>query len=246
MAGFRRNILTGVVTVIPILVTLFVFSFFLNLLSGIGRPKVIILANAVRPLSPDLARWILDVPWLSSALAILLTLLMLYLLGWAVTHLIGRQILGRAEDWLKRIPFVTTVYGSTKKFVEAFQTDGTEKPQKVVLIEFPHSAMKAVGFLTHTMIDQDTGTELAAVYVPTAPNPTGGYLEIVPKDRIVVQDWTVDEAMTFVISGGTNAPDTIRFNRPDASGEGRGGAVKATPAATDGVRLGLDPRAAKS
>jgi uncharacterized membrane protein len=235
----------GVVTVIPILVTLFVFSFFLNLLSGIGRPKVIILANAVRPLSPDLARWILDVPWLSSALAIFLTLLMLYLLGWAVTHLIGRQILARAEDWLKRIPFVTTIYGSTQKFVEAFRSDGVEKPQKVVLIEFPHSAMKAVGFLTHTMIDQDTGIELAAVYVPTAPNPTGGYLEIVPKDRIVIQDWSVDEAMTFVISGGTNAPDTIRFNCPDPSREDRRGAVTAAPAATDGVRLGPDPRAAK-
>jgi uncharacterized membrane protein len=225
MAHIRRNLLAGMVTVIPIMVTFFVFSFFLNLLSGIGRPKVIILANAVRPLSPDLARWILDVPWLSSSLAILLTLLMLYGLGWAVTHLVGRRMLARAEDWLKRIPFVTTVYGASKKLVEAFQTDGVNKSQKVVLIEFPHSEMKAVGFVTHTMTDRDTGIELAAVYVPTAPNPTGGYLEIVPKDRIIPQDWSVDEAMTFVISGGTTAPATIRFTRPGRSGEGSNGSV---------------------
>jgi uncharacterized membrane protein len=220
MTHFRRNLLTGVVTVIPLMVTSLVFTFFLDLLSGIGRPKVIILANAVRPLSPETARWILEVPWLSSALAITLTLLMLYLLGWAVTHLLGRKILSSVEDWLKHIPFVTTIYGATKRLVEVFRSDGIDRSQKVVLIEFPHSEMKAVGFHTHTMIDQESGIELAAVYVPTAPNPTGGYLEIVPKDRIIPQDWTVDEAMTFVVSGGTTAPDTIRFTR---SGATRGG-----------------------
>ncbi|MBK1645741.1 hypothetical protein CKO25_13990 [Thiocapsa imhoffii] len=225
MTHFRRYILTGVVTVIPIMVTLFVFSFFLNLLSGIGRPKVIVLANAVRPLSPDLARWILDVPWLSSTLAITLTLVMFYVLGWAVTNLVGRRILNRIEDGLKRIPFVTTIYGATKKLVETFQSDGSERPQKVVLIEFPHSAMKAVGFLTHTMVDEETGIELAAVYVPTAPNPTGGYLEIVPKDRVIMQDWSVDEAMTFVISGGTTAPATIRFTKPDLGSSSDGSAL---------------------
>lgn len=239
MANFRRNLLTGVVTVIPILVTVFVFTFFLDLLSGIGRPKVIILANAVRPLSPEMARWILEVPWLSSTLAILLTLLMLYVLGLAVTRIVGRRILQRVEDWLRRIPFVTTIYGSTKKLVEAFQTDGMGNAKKVVLIEFPHSDMKAVGFLTHTMTDLETGMELAAVYVPTAPNPTGGYLEIVPRARLIVQDWSVDEAMTFVISGGTNAPESIRFTRSGAADAGRASPVGA-------VAVAPGPRAANS
>jgi uncharacterized membrane protein len=244
MAHFRRYLLTGVVTVIPILVTSFVFMFFLDLLSGIGRPKVIVLANALRPLSPELARWALEVPWLSSSLAITLTLLMLYLLGWAVTHLVGRKILSRLEDWLKRIPFVTTVYGGTKKLVEAFRSDGIEKSQKVVLIEFPHSEMKAVGFLTHTMTDLETGIELAAVYVPTAPNPTSGYLEIVPKDRLVPQDWSVDEAMTFVISGGTTAPETIRFTRSGSSRDGPAGAATSVAFRSDSVLFPPGPRAA--
>jgi uncharacterized membrane protein len=244
MAHVRRNILTGVVTVIPIMVTIFVFTFFLDLLSGIGRPKVIILANAIRPVSADLARWLLDVPWLSSTLAVVLTLLMLYLLGLAVTRLLGRRILHRVENGLKRIPYVATVYGSTKKLVEAFQTDGIEKPQKVVLIEFPHSDMKAVGFLTHTMTDLETGLELAAVYVPTTPNPTSGYLEIVPRDRLIIQDWTVDEAMTFVMSGGTNAPETIRFTQPTL-GEAHGSETASTVVLTaDGAVLAPGPRAA--
>lgn len=218
----RRYLLTGVITVIPILVTVFVFSFFLSLLSDIGRPKVVILANAVKPLSPDFSRWLMDVPWLSSGLAILLTLGMFYLLGWAMTRLVGRQILRSVEDFLRRIPLVTTVYGSTKKLIEAFQKD-LDKAQRVVLIEFPHCRMKAVGLVTRTFDDIDTGEAIAAVYVPTAPNPTGGYLEIVPVAELVPLDWTVDEAMTFVLSGGTTAPDNIRFGRtrpPDDAAPG--------------------------
>jgi uncharacterized membrane protein len=200
------------VTVIPILVTIFVFSFFLDLLSNIGRPKVVVLANAVRPISPDLASWLLDVPWLSSALAIALTLAMFYLLGWGMTRLAGRQLLRAAEEGLKRIPLVTTVYGATKKLIDAFQNEGG-KAQKVVLIEFPHARMKAVGLVTRYFVDEDSGERLASVFVPTAPNPTGGYLEIVPVDDLVPLDWTVDEAMSFVLSGGTTAPERLRFSR---------------------------------
>lgn len=230
----RRNLLTGVVTVIPILVTIFVFSFFLSLLSGIGRPKLVILANAVKPISPDLARWLIDVPWLSTSLAVLLTLGMFYLLGWSMNRLMGRQILRSIERWMHKIPLVTTIYGSTKKLVEAFQAENG-RAQKVVLIPFPHARMKAVGLVTRTFIDEETGEEYAAVYVPTAPNPTGGYLEIVPIDELVTLDWTVDEAMTFVISGGTTAPDHIRF------GARRSGGVRGAPS-LDPVARGLAGR----
>ncbi len=209
--NLKRNLLTGVITVVPILVTLFVFGFFLDLLSDIGRPKVVVLANAVKPISPQLATWLLDVPWLSSALAIGLTLGMFYLLGWFMTRLIGRQMLLAVEAWLGRVPLVTTVYSATKKLIDAFKAEGN-RSQKVVLVKFPHARMKAVGLVTRYFVDADTGEQLAAVYVPTAPNPTGGYLEIVPASELVTLDWTVDQAMSFVLSGGTTAPDRIRFS----------------------------------
>lgn len=208
----NRYVLTGIVTVIPILVTIFVVSFFVDLLSNIGRPKVLIVANAVKPLSPELARALLETPWLQSMLAVVLTIVMFYLLGWGVSRLLGRQILAAVEEWLERIPLVTTVYGATKQMIDAFRSE-KGRAQRVVLVEFPHSRMKAVGFVTHEMTDEVDGTRLAAVYVPTAPNPTGGYLEIVPIDELVTLDWSVDEAMTFVISGGTTAPETIRYRR---------------------------------
>ena len=202
----RRTLLTGTVTAIPILVTIFIFSFFMSLLSGIGRPKVIVLANAVKPLSPDCMCRLLEVPWLSSTLAIALTLGMLYLSGWSMHRLVGRQVIRSVEEWLGRIPLVTTVYGSTKKLVEAFQAD-SGRAQRWSLIEFPHSRMKAVGLVTRTFIDEETGEALAAVYVPTAPNPTGGYLEIVPVGELVTLDWD-----------GGRGHDLCHFRRHHGSG----------------------------
>jgi len=71
--------------------------------------------------------------------------------------------------------------------------------------------MKTVGFVTRVLNDQHTGRQLAAVYVPTTPNPTSGYLEIVPLESLVATDWSMDEAMAFIISGGAVAPDHIRY-----------------------------------
>ena len=72
--------------------------------------------------------------------------------------------------------------------------------------------MKAVGFVTRVLRDEASGAELAAVYVPTTPNPTGGYLELVPMDKLTPTDWTVDQAMTFIISGGAVSPGRIPFS----------------------------------
>lgn len=237
----QRYIVTGIVTVIPIMVTVFVFSFILDLLSDIGRIKVVVLANAVRPLSPDLARWMLEVPWLQSTIAIVLTLLLLYFLGWTASRIVGQRILDTIDAWFKRIPLVTTIYNSTKQIIETFQGKRGDN-QRVVLIEFPHRDMKAVGFLTQVLIDERTGIEIAAVYVPTAPNPTGGYLELVPKDRLIYLDWTVDQAMAFIISGGTTAPKTVRFSRDaETEADGKIDPVRSVAGAETADVVGIDP-----
>lgn len=208
----QRYLLTGVLTVIPLAVTVFVFDFFLRQLSNVGRPMVKAIAKTVDPYSPDFARWLLEAPWFQSALAILLTVLVIYVLGWAVSRILGRRILQLLESLVARIPLVTKVYGATKQLVQAFQTEPGCSLQRVVLIEFPHREMKAVGFVTQTFTEAGTGLRLAAVYVPTTPNPTSGYLEIVPQERLVSLDWTVDEAMTFIISGGTVSPTRIQYS----------------------------------
>jgi len=123
---------------------------------------------------------------------------------------IGVRIIAKVDQLMARIPIVQTIYGSTKKLIDSFRTPPVGL-QRVVLIDFPHSQMKTVGLVTRTLEDEHTGAKLAVVYVPTAPNPTSGYLEIVPIDKLISTDWTMDDAMTFVVSGGAVAPNEVNF-----------------------------------
>ena len=124
----------------------------------------------------------------------------------------GRRIIHFFEYLIGRIPFVETIYRSIKRLLTVIDQSGT-KGQQVVLIDFPSSDMKAVGLVTKIIQDADSGEELAAVYVPTSPNPTSGYVELVPVKDIVFTDWTVDQAMAFIVTGGTTSPDRVHYHR---------------------------------
>jgi uncharacterized membrane protein len=207
----QRYILTGILTVIPIWVTWLVFEFFLKQLSNVGRPWVRAFSRAVDRYVPGFNQWEIA-PWVESALAIVVTIIFLYILGWIATRVVGKRAIGLFDALITRIPLVTTIYNSVKKLIAAVQQK-PDKVQRVVLIPFPTPEMKTVGFVTRVLRDKDTGEELAAVYVPTTPNPTSGYLEIVPLSQVISTDWSVDEAMTFVISGGAVAPEEIHYSQ---------------------------------
>lgn len=211
LKNLQRYVLTGILTVVPIWITWLVFEFFFVQLTGLGRPGANAISNALRNYSPALADAIL-MPWLQSILAIALTLLALYLLGWTTTRVIGRRLLNVFDKLMHRIPVVQTIYGAVQKLIGVLQSK-PDKIQRVVLIAFPNPDMRTVGFVTKVMTDDSTGRELAAVYVPTTPNPTSGYMEIVPLEQLTQTDWSMDEAMTFILSAGAVAPDRINYDK---------------------------------
>lgn len=215
---FRRNVLTGFLTIIPILVTIWIVGIVLNFLIGLGRPVVMAAARTIRPESPVLADLLLT-PWFQSLVALLVTVVLLALLGMFTKAVLGRRLLAAVDALMARIPLVQSIYGATRKLIESFQRAPSDREQRVVLIEFPSAHMKAVGLVTRTFHAADTGQELAAVYVPTTPNPTSGYLEVVPVERLVWLDWSTNQAMQFIISGGTIAPETIRYGPTRPAGE---------------------------
>ncbi len=207
-----RNILVGLITVAPLAITWLILDFMYGQLSRIGRPWVHGLAYAVRPQYPELAKWLLD-ETLQSVAAVLVVLAFLAVLGWATTIVLGRRLIALAERLISSIPFVEPIYRSTKRFLTvASSTPGGDR--RVVLINFPSSDMKALGLVTKTITDTVSGEELAVVYVPTAPNPTSGYIEIVPLRNVVFIDWTFDQAMAFVVTGGASAPDSVAYASP--------------------------------
>ncbi len=209
-AHIGRYVLIGALTVAPLGVTWMVFEFLLRMLARTGEPLLRGVALAVRPHSDTIASWLLDSSF-QQAVAALLTIVSLYGVGVLASFVIGKKVIQVYEDILARLPLVQTIYGATKRLLNALSQPPVTG-QRVVLISFPSSEMKAIGFITKVIHDKDTGEELAAVYVPTSPNPTSGYIEIVPMEDVVLTDWTTEQAMTFVVTGGTNAPENVRFS----------------------------------
>jgi len=218
----QRYLVTGILTIIPIWITWLVFEVVLSQLTRPGMLGVRALSRSIRDDLPILSDLLLQT-WFQNLLAALITLIGLYLLGWIATRVVGRRIISGFESLMSRVPVVQTIYGSTRKLIQSLQQESPQTQQRVVLIEFPSPEMKTVGFITRVLRDQATNEELAVVYVPTAPNPTSGYLEILPLAKVTVIDWTMDEAMTFVISGGMVSPDRVDYTpggeRPGDAGK---------------------------
>ncbi len=211
----RRYILIGLLTAAPLAITFLILEFLFTLLADIGEPWIRGLARGVRQQNPALADLMVN-EVLMSITASLIVLLVLLLLGWATGRVVGQRLIRLFEQLISAIPFVDSVYHATKRFVSV-ASSSPEGGRGVVLIDFPSPGMKAIGILTRTLHDSDTGEELAAVYVPTAPNPTSGYIEIMPMDRVTHTDWTFDQAMSFIVTGGSSSPDDIQYSREKGS-----------------------------
>lgn len=209
---FQRYLLTGLLTVFPLWLTFIVFQFVLTQLSRLGAPLVDAIAEGLGRVLPA-AMIALDLQWLRFLLAVVLTVGFIYGLGWLASRVVGKRLLSLIDGLIERIPLVQSIYGGTKKLLAVLQTK-PEGAQRVVLIEFPHPGMRSVGLVTRVLRSAEDGRELAAVYVPTTPNPTSGYLEVVPVEDLVPTDWTVDQAMAFIISGGAVAPENMPYAKP--------------------------------
>lgn len=208
----QRYLITGLLTLLPLWLTYVVFRFVFELLSGISAPGINALTERLATANPAVLGW-LNAGWLQSLFALFATILLIYLVGFAATRVFGQRLLVLFERVIARVPLAQTIYGGTKKLLDLVQTK-PEGVQRVVLIDFPQRGMKVVGLVTRTLRDSDSGREFVAVYVPTTPNPTSGYLEIVPIEDVTPTDWSLDQAMAFIISGGAIAPANFRFERP--------------------------------
>lgn len=209
--SLQRLFLTGLLTLLPIWLTWVVVKFVFVLLSGISSPLVVPLSEQIAASFPHYLGWI-KVEWMQDIIALAATLLVILSVGILSRRVIGQRLLRWFGAVIKRIPLASIIYDSARKLLDMLQTE-PGSTQRVVLIDFPHRDMKSVGLVTRVMKEEGSGRELAAVYVPTTPNPTSGYLEIVPVELLTPTDWTVDQAMSFIISGGAVAPETMPFTR---------------------------------
>ena len=201
----QRNVLAGIITVGPLFVTWLIFSFVLGSLAKAGMP----LAQLLTSIFPE--EWLAR-PVMQSVLAVLLTLVVLYVLGRVTSLVIGRQAFGLFESLLERLPFVAKVYSSVRQLIDSMLAK-KDTNQRVVLVDFPIAGQKSIGFLTRTMVDSNTGEELAAVLLPNAINPTSAFLQLLPLSRVTLTDLTMEQAMSMLMTGGAVAPERIAFSQ---------------------------------
>lgn len=212
-ANFQKNLIAGLLTVIPLVVVWLVFDFLLETLSDWGRPFASVLAQAIEEQHPAMKPVLEDgrVQWV---IALFVTLLVLYMIGAVTSRVIGQQLWSYLEAVIHRIPLMNTVYSAARKLVDVLRTK-PENAQRVVLIDFPHEGAKTLGFVMRTFVDATSGVDMAAVYVPTAVNPTTGYLQLVPVAKLTPSDMTSEQAMAMIISAGAVMPAHLSVGMSD-------------------------------
>lgn len=207
--SLQRNILSGVITAGPFFITWLVFTFILGVLANAGLPLIKILA-----LPFPAESWMNQV-WFQYILAVVLTIVLFYVIGRAMSDVVGRQVFALFETSLERLPVVNKIYGSVRQLLETL-TSKNQAGQRVVLIDFPIAGQKSIGFLTHMISDSSTGAPLAAVLVPQAINPSSAYLQFVPMHMVTETDLSMEQAMSMLLTGGAVCPDSIRYSSPNA------------------------------
>jgi uncharacterized membrane protein len=190
-AKLRNNFIAGIVVLIPIGITLYLTLFFVKI-SGKIIPKKINPNNYLP----------FDIP----GVEILIALLIITFIGWISLSFIGKKFFEFFNNFLKKIPILRTIYSAIGQMTESFtKSDNLEK--SVVLLEYPRKGIWVVGFATrenHGIIRDKVKEELINVFVPTTPNPTSGFLLMVPKKDLIYLDMSFEEASRFIVSAGTS------------------------------------------
>ena len=193
-AKIRNNFIAGIVVLIPIIITIYLILFLINISSKI-LPKEI-NPNHYLPY---------DIP----GVEILMAVIIITIIGWLSLSFLGKRLLNLFNNILKRIPILRTIYSALGQMTETFTKSDKEK-KNVVLVEYPRKGSWAVGFATKENsgeITKKTNKKLVNVFVPTTPNPTSGFLLMFPKEEVIYLDLTFEEASKFIVSAGTSNPD---------------------------------------
>lgn len=197
----RRYIVAGLLVWVPLGVTLFV----LNLFVGIMDRTLLLLPPDYRP--ENILGF--NIP----GLGIVLTALVLIVTGVLVANLVGRSLVTFSESLLNRIPLVRSVYSAAKNFAEVLFTDTSQAFKKVLLIEYPRKGVYSLCFQTSTELQEiqtRTSEDVICVFVPTTPNPTSGFILMVPKADVIELDMDVEAALKMVVSLGVVVPSWVR------------------------------------
>ncbi|MCP3671141.1 MAG: DUF502 domain-containing protein [Gammaproteobacteria bacterium] len=201
MPTFRRYLIAGLLIWVPLGITIFVVRLLISWLDG----SILLIPEAYRP--ENLIGYAIP------GLGVLLSFMVVIVTGLLAANLFGRKLVKLWEGLLSHVPLVRSVYSGAKQLAETMFSDSGESFRKVLLVEFPRRGLWTLAFLTGTdqgEVQKKTGHDVINVYIPTTPNPTGGYFVMVPKEDVQELDMSVDDGLKMLMSMGAVVPDVFQ------------------------------------
>jgi uncharacterized membrane protein len=195
----RRHLIAGLIVIAPVTATAVVLWWIFQLLDGL-------LGRFLYPaLGALIGRDAVVIP----GLGLLVLFALLVFIGWATQRAIGSRVVAWWHTTMESIPLTSRIYSAANRIVRTVFGESTRPFKKVVLVEYPAAGRWAIGFLSADApaAMQEHIPSAVSVFVPTTPNPTSGFLAIIPADRVIELDMTIDAAFTFILSAGSAHPD---------------------------------------
>jgi uncharacterized membrane protein len=203
---WQANFLTGLAVVLPAVLTLAIVRFVFGTIASLTDVLLFFLPQAITHERGGEGA----MHWYWSVAAIALAVVLVSLVGRATRYYIGRRIIAVLDSWLSQVPLLNKIYGTIKQVNEAFSSTKKSAFKQVVLIEYPRAGVYSVAFVTsdeNPEATAKTGHRTVGVYVPTTPNPTSGFLLVVPIEQIIPLEMSVADGIKYVISLGSVIPD---------------------------------------
>lgn len=207
---WRTNFVAGLAVVLPAVISIAVVVWLFGSVANITDTLLFFLKYILDP------EWIYvngqsgQMFWYWSMAAFLLAIGLISLVGLLARHYVGKKLIEFGENLFLRVPLLNKIYGAIKQINEAFATSKKSAFKTVVLVQFPRQGIYSIGFITgeqHQEVQVKTREHVLCVFVPTTPNPTTGFLVLVPDQEVVRLDMSVADAIKLIISLGTVSPE---------------------------------------
>ena len=198
MKKLQKYLIAGLLVWLPIVVTVLLFRFLITLMDQ----TLILLPSQIRPEA--------IIGFKLPGLGLILTLLVLIVTGIFAANFVGRSMVNFGEKIFKKIPIVRSVYSAAKNFADIVFSDTGQSFKKVLLIQYPRKGIYSLAFQTSKNlgeVQKKTGSDVVCTFVPTTPNPTSGFIIIIPKEDVIEMDMEVDEAFKMIVSLGVVVPE---------------------------------------
>ena len=188
----RTHFFAGILITVPLGLTIWILVQIFTWIDGFLQP-------AIKPIFGH------EIPGIGFGI----TIVLIYLVGVIASNVLGRRLLRYGESLLRRVPIFRQLYAAIRQILQSFSEPGKTGFMQVVLIEFPRKGTRTLGFVTNEASDE-SGRKLLNVFIPTAPNPTSGFLQIIEEGEVIRTDMSVDDALKMVVSGGRISPKEVQ------------------------------------